>query len=602
MFPAVGRALRQLGRATRPWMPHWPAALSPLAWRLESWPLAAVLLLMAIATLAAGAACAADSADPQDRIVESHIKLLRRQTVSYTREQVDLISGKASEVRTRTSLPRNITFFAEQDDYPPSLLLGEDVYVLNASSWQYVAKATLPVYGFGWLMPIAEWDYDVKRMGNDTLDGKTIERFRGVTQWEGFRVRGFQEFVASIWKDDGELSSIEWVSIVTHGFGSLDEFRRNSCAGAGRRVVIQEEFVEDDYFDYAREQLADSGPLAAACVDPRGNAVSEWTTLSAIRTVYTITGYDEPLDTPIPLPPKGYQVPADDPPARSLAPAPPLPSGGDGPVAIPDETARARIVQMVDNLMRQRTVHFAKEQFGGSPGTFLYPVDDGTFRYAVDIHDWTYLVERELSDVGVYLKKELSVGGKRFVQMSNRPGKWMPGGPAHVQQEEIELQVLSPILALKELPHDAARLEDANLNGASVERYLVQGEHWSPFGGIFSRYEIWVDGSTGLPLKIDLFSQEVVTPPFTVEGFERLFCSMPGQSLQTVHEAPPDIDPLLSPIPSSQPYEAACIRDETGEEIARWRFITKRGNASRQIFTFTAFNEPVPIPHSLPEL
>ena len=177
----------------------------------------------------------------------------------------------------------------------------------------------------------------------------------------------------------------------------------------------------------------------------------------------------------------------------------------------------------------------------------------------------------------------------------------MPGGPAHVQQEEIELQVLSPILALKELSHDAARLEDANLNGASVERYRATGEHWSPLGGLFSRYEIWVDGSTGLPLKIDLFSQEVVTPPFTVEGFERLFCSMPGQSLQTVPEAPPDTDPLLSPIPSSQPYEAVCVRDETDEELARWRFITKRGNASRQVFTFTAFDEPVPIPQSLPE-
>ena len=593
-------------------MLHWPAALSPLAWRLERRPLAAILLPTAIATLAAGAACAADSADPQDRIVESHIKLLRRQTVSYTREHVNLISGKVSEVQARTSLPRNITFMAEQDDYPPSLLQDEDVYVLSGSSWQYVAKATLPVYGFGWLMPIAEWDYDVEPMGNDTLDGKTIERFRGVTQWEGFRVRGFQEFAASIWKDDGELSSIEWVSIVTHGFVSLDEFRRNSCAGAGLRVVIQEEFVEDDYFEYVREQLADWGPLAATCVDPRGNAVSEWTTLSATRTVYTITGYDEPLDTPIPLPPKGYQVPADDPPARSLAPAPPVPGGGDGPAAIPDETARARLVQMVDNLMRQRTVHFAKEQFGGRLGTFLYPVDDGTFRYAVDLHDWTYLVERELSGVGVYLEKELSVSGKKFVQMSNRPRKWMPGGPAHVQQE-IELQVLSPILALRELPHDASRLEDANLNGASrledanlngasVERYRATGEHWSPLGGAFSRYEIWVDGSTGLPLKIDLFSREVVTPPFTVEGFERLFCSMPGQSLQTVYEAPPDADPLLSPILSSQPYEAACIHDETDEELARWRFITKRGNASRQVFTFTAFNEPVPIPNSLPEL
>lgn len=558
------------------------------------WPAAIVALLLCVACVADP-----DNANSQDRIVESHVKLLGRQTVSYRWERVDLLSGKTAEAWIRTSVADNTTF-AQQDDDPPILRLGEDVYVLVGSSWQYVAKASLPVYGFGWLMPIAEWDYDVERMEDDTLDGKTLERFRGVTRWEGFRVRGFQEFKASIWKDDGELASIEWVSILTHGFGSLDEFRLNSCTGPGLRLVIQEEFIEDDYFAYVRGQLADSEPLAASCVDPRGNTVSEWTTLRANRTEYTVTGYDEPLDTPIPIPPKGYRVPSDDPPTQSLAPVPPMPAERDDAATTADETAREQIVRMVDNLMRQRTVHFSKEQFGGRRGTFLHPVDNGTFHYAVDVQDWTYLVERELSDVEVYVKRELSVGGKRFTQMSTRSGEWMPVGSAHTQ-EDIELQALSPILALKELAYDVTRVEDSNLNGASVERYRAVGEHGSPLGGLFSHYEIWVDGSTGLPLKIDLFSQDVVTPPYTVEGFARLFCNMPGQSLRTVSEPPPDTDPLLSPIPSSQPYEAVCLRDETDEELAHWRFITKRDNASRQIITFTAFNEPVPIPHSLPE-
>ena len=600
MLHVAGRTLCQLRRATRSWMSRWSEALGSLACNLGSQPSAAVLLLTAIAASAAGVACAADSADPQDRIVESHIKLLGRQTVSYTRKRVDLISGKTAEAWTRTSLADNITF-AQRDDDPPTLLLGEDVYVLVGSSWQYVAKASLPVYGFGWLMPIAEWDYDVEGREDDTLDGRPIQRFHGVTQWEGFRVRRFQEFEASIWKDDGELASIEWVSIVTHGFGSLDEFRRNSCTGSGLRLVIQEEFIEDDYFEYVRGQLADSEPLAAACVDPSGNTVSEWTMLSATRTAYTITGYDEPLDTPIPVPPKGYQVPPDDQPPKSVAPVPPMRGERNDAATTADETAGSQIVQMVDNLMRQRTVHFSKEQFGGRRGTFLHPADDGMFRYAVDIRDWTYLVERELSDVEAYFERELSVDGRKFVQMSTRHGEWMPVGPAHTQ-EEIELQALSPILALKELEHDVARVEDSNLNGTSVERYLALGEHWSPLGGLFSRYDIWVDSGTGLPLKIDLFSQEVVTPPYTVEGFARLFCDVPGQSLRTVPEPPPDIDPLLSPIPPSQPYEAACIHDETDDELAHWRFIAKWDNASRQIFTFTAFDEPVPIPHSLPEL
>lgn len=264
-----------------------------------------------------------------------------------------------------------------------------------------------------------------------------------------------------------------------------------------------------------------------------------------------------------------------------------------------DKAARARIIEMVDNLMRQSTVHYSKEQYGGKPGVFRAPVDSGTFRYAVDLRDWSYLLERELSHLDVYPDKELSVGSRKYMQSSNAPGQWIPSGPG-ADREEIEFQALSLIVALRELEHNVRSLDDTDLDGVPVERYLALGELWSPLGGIFSSYEIWIDASTDLPVKMDIVMQEVATPPHTIEGFQRLFCNGHGRRLRVASEAPLDTDPLLVPIPLSQPYEAECIDAETGERLAHWRFITEWDSASRQVLTFTAFNEPVPIPDSLP--
>lgn len=281
---------------------------SLLGWRIRS--LTEVVSLIGIAAAVMSMACGADSTDPQGRIVEAHVKLLGRDTVGFKQKRIDLISGKTDAVQARTDLIRNVTF-ARQDDDLPTLLMQEDVYVLIASSvWQHVAKASLPVFGFRWLMPIAEWDYDVEHLADDGLEAAEIERYRGTTQWEGFRVQGFQEFEAAIRKEDGELVAVQWVTIITHGNVSpLERFSRNSCTGPGLRLAVQEEFVEDDYFESVRGRLGDSRPLAAKCVGETGNVVAEWTSLSATRTVYTITDYNHPLDTPIPLPPKGYQVP-----------------------------------------------------------------------------------------------------------------------------------------------------------------------------------------------------------------------------------------------------------------------------------------------------
>ena len=272
--------------------------------------LAILLLVAAVVTIA----CGSDSIDPQERIVEAHVKLLERDTVGFKRERVNLISGKAVTDQRQTDLTRNVTF-SQPDDGLSTLLMQEDVYVLIASStWQYAGKAPLPASQFRWLMPIAEWDYDVEVLADDTLDGEAVERYRGTTQWEGFRVRGFQEFEASLRKEDGELVAIRWVEIITHGYdlGSFGEFSRNVCTGSGLRVVVQEEFVEDDFFEYVRGELTDSQPLAAKCVEGNGAVVSEWTSLAATRVSYTVTRYNEPLDTPIPLPPRGYQVPPDE--------------------------------------------------------------------------------------------------------------------------------------------------------------------------------------------------------------------------------------------------------------------------------------------------
>ena len=99
----------------------------------------------------------------------------------------------------------------------------------------------------------------------------------------------------------------------------------------------------------------------------------------------------------------------------------------DAPEQSGDETARARVVEMVDNLMRQSTVGFSKEQYGGKPDSFRTPVDNAKLRYAIDFDDRTYSLERELFHLEVYPNKEVSVDGRTYMQMAGGPERWVSG-------------------------------------------------------------------------------------------------------------------------------------------------------------------------------